>query len=352
MKQSPIYDAPEMVLSNSEGHLFLTKDGNKCHEQHLGLEIISNNAVEQWVTHITSLHQLRREREFKFCFLPAPDKQSVFWESLSPNPDHRNILKILDKLNSKVYFDPLEGLINQRLSEDHDPYPKVDTHWNSIGALIAVQGILTRWNIQNDTSNIRLLFEPYEFQGDLGIKTSPRQSSTAWNLSNRHWHNHVIYDNGVPDNGRIRVLSNMIAPVQERLLLVGDSFSYRLAELLALQFSEVYHFHGSFIDRSFFRVIQPDYFIFEQTERFFIRFPQFNVDSNFSRIVEEKIENGIDLIPTIDRHRKLRTSCVRNLHQASVIALSEKILTVNGLCETKSIDGFQGFLRTLRTHFL
>lgn len=341
-----------MVLSNPDGHMFLVNDGNRCHEQHLGEERIGTETVNRWFDHVQQLASLKKERDFKFCFLPAPDKQSVYWSTLSLAPDHRNVSCLLSKLDHRSFYDPLPRLLELVHDGDRDPYPKVDTHWNSAGALAALEGVFSRWSLEFDPIVASSLFEEYEFQGDLGIKCTPKVSGIALNLGVGHWRNKLVYDNGVPDNGRIRLFVNDKPVHQARVLIVGDSFSYRVAELLTLYFGSVFHFHGTFVDRAFFRLIQPDFMLFEQTERFFIRSPRHSIESSFFRLLEEKIEAGVDVRESIERHRRWvgpRLACV---HQSLVVAFSERnLLRYELVSDAFSAAGTSEFLRTLRCNF-
>lgn len=348
MKISPVSDAPHMVLRNAVGHLFLRGDANSCHEQHLGERVISDETVGAWKNHINSFLSLKGEIGFNFCFLPSPDKQSVFWESISNTVDNRNILKLLKNLPESTYSDPLPSLVSMR-EQGTDPYPTVDTHWNSLGAMHALAPILHRWGIDFPLKDFSLKVTSQRFEGDLGIKTSPRESGVAFNLDPRLWKNVLHYDNGVPDNGRIRIFSNRNALRCGRILLLGDSFSYRLAEILSLVFSEVFHFHGSFIDRKFIRLIRPNFFLFEQTERFFINKPRHTIESNFFRLVEEKIEAKINLGEIISTFNVLKGEAI-SLNQAMVIFSSEKCLKSYGLIDVeKNQSGFDGSLRALKS---
>lgn len=352
MKISPVADAPHMVMANADGHFFLNGDGNGCHEQHLGQRCLDPIVAALWVRHLNTILSLRGDRPFNYCFVPAPDKQSVYWETLSSAPDHRNIQMILEQLDSRWYFDPLDVLRKLRTQEGRDPYPKVDTHWNSLGAIQAFRGVLEKWKLNYDFEKLEQLITTQRSEGDLGIKMIPRVSDVFLNVEVGKWRNHLAYDNGVPDNGRIRVFGNEASPCGGRILIVGDSFSYRLAELATFIFREVYHFHGSFLDRGFIKIIQPDYFIFEQTERFFIQAPRFGFDSSFTRLLEEKIENGVDVDSSIERHRILQKNRVTSLNQAFVIALAEKHLENLGVVTERFIpNGFSSTLRAIKQSF-
>jgi hypothetical protein len=350
MKSSPIFDAPQMVLTNTDGHLFLTGDGNSCHEQHLGLEVISDFSVKSWSNQINLMSSIAAECESKFCFFPAPDKQSVYWESLSDQDDNRNILKILDVLNPKIYYDCLPDLKNCSSKKKQDIYPKVDTHWSSYGGILAIEGLLSKWGIQLDPQTLINKLIEYEIEGDLGAKTVPRKSGVARNIEVSSWKGLLIYDNSVPDNGRIRIFNNQDALHKGRLVLVGDSFSYRIAELLCHLFETVYHFHGQFIDRKLVNLIQPNYFLFEQTERFFIREPKYHVDCSFFRIIEEKIESGVDVEGFINKSRTIpKLGKIKDIHQALVIDLSEN--HINRLINNSSRfcpNGLRSFVQTIK----
>jgi hypothetical protein len=349
MKESPIEDAPNMVLSNEAGHLFLTGDGNNCHEQHLGQRIIDPSTVVHWRDHVHALIRLRSERSFDFCFLTATDKQSVYWPTLSSQPDQRNVLHLLKVLEPKLWLDPLPLLSEMALHPEQDPYPTVDTHWNTRGCFRVFKSLMERWQLACEPKAVEDRLTAQAFEGDLGRKLNPKRTGIAMNLDPRVWRPLLRYDNGIPDNGRIRVFFNQSAPIGGRLLLLGDSFSYRLSEIAAVYFREVLHFHGAHLDRNTIRLIQPDWFVFEQTDRFFIRPPRFSIDVPFFRLIEEKVEQGMDLADFVAQHRFVGGQRLASLHQSLIVDLSERQLQALGIGTRKCApDGLESALRAWR----
>ena len=350
MKKSAVYDAPHMVLSNEYGHLFLTGDGNKCHEQHLGIVRIDAFVAKKWIDQIIEMENIAKGTNSLFCFLTAPDKQSIYWETLCDKEDNRNIKKIFDGLNSTIYHDPLQEIIDSNLAKEFDVYPKVDSHWCSIGAIVALQGILKKMGENFDLLSVINSCEDNSIGGDLGIKTTPRTLGVARDLKSSLWKSLLIYDNSVPDNGRIRLFENSNALVKEKILFVGDSFSYKLADIASQIFQSVFHFHGQFIDKECLRIIHPKYFIFEQTERFFIKEPKYSLDESFFQILEDKVKSNVEVKNFLNNCRVTPKNDISlNVDQLLIIDLSESYLQKLDLLEQKySSKKLELFLQTVK----
>lgn len=352
MKISPVADAPEMVLRNRDGNLFLRNDSNHCHEQHLGLKPIPGEVIQRWLEHFNRFIEEGKELDFEFTVLPAPDKQSVYWSTLSDQPDHRNIDLITRHLQARHIIDPLPSLLAKVDSGVKHVYPRTDTHWSATGASAALKAALDKWNLKNNLDALENRFKGVSIVGDLGRKLIPQESGPSMELEETVWRSLLKYDNHVPDNGHIRIFHNPDAPNRCRLLVVGDSFSNKLTEIASTQFEEVYHFHGGYIDRVFLGFIQPHFFIFEQTERFFSHGPRHSINSNFHRLIEEKIDAGIDLPEIANRRPRLSSKKLNSIHQTLVAAASENfLLKLSITTQPENPSGFQKLIRSIRLTF-
>lgn len=134
------------------------------------------------------------------------------------------------------------------------------------------------------------------------------------------------------------------------MLVCGDSFSYRLGELLSQCYRTVMHFHGAYFDRRLLQVLRPAAIVFEQTERFFIRPPRFSMDAPVDRLLEEKVAAGVDVASTMSQHRMFNRPAATDVNHMVFVETAERYLQRWGVVSERwSPDGFAAWLRMLPT---
>jgi hypothetical protein len=203
-----------------------------------------------------------------FVFVLAPDKHSVY----------RHVLPEAYQYRQAYYLTQLECVLDiaptlRAIAPVVDVYPRTDSHWNQIGAHIAAGAVIAKLNVRAPDNFITWRMDT--LPGDLGGKLSPLETSER-PVAVFKDPSQLIYDNGVPNNGRIRIFSRL----QDcRLndgnlcLIFGDSFSYDMVHSLKESFDVVVQVHSFALDFELIRKLQPNYVIAEMTERFASRLP-------------------------------------------------------------------------------
>ncbi len=87
-----------------------------------------------------------------------------------------------------------------------------------------------------------------------------------------------VYDNGLPNLGRLRVFINEAASQSERWLILHDSFGEWLSLIMPAFAGTSCFLHNPDFDEIFVRKFRPTRVFFIQVERFFIRAPLNGVD--------------------------------------------------------------------------
>jgi len=148
----------------------------------------------------------------------------------------------------------------------------------------------------------------------------------------------------VPDNGRIRVFINPDGVINGRLLIIGDSYSYNLAEVAACVFKEVVQIHVSDLEDGIIEELHPTHVIFEKAERFFIQKPL--MFKNFFEIISKKIQDrGIASVgPIITRFNYYKPLPIH----IGINGLISKMQ--NFLAKEKLIDGPLTFAPDINNH--
>ena len=109
-----------------------------------------------------------------------------------------------------------------------DLYPKTDSHWNQLGSFIAAELVCAR--IGKVIPPVVIGWNETRRPGDLGSKLDPVEASPRL-VARLAAKSYQIYDNLLPNNGRVRVFSKRIQATEPgnrtcKLLMFGDSFSY------------------------------------------------------------------------------------------------------------------------------
>jgi hypothetical protein len=132
----------------------------------------------------------------------------------------------------------------------------------------------------------------FDHRGDLGSKLKPPESAPRLVAELRE-QSRLIYDNCVPNNGRVRVWAKPLSACgerQTRLALFGDSFAYDLAHFLKEVFDIVLHVHAFSVDYRLTKVFSPDLVLSEITERFVLRVPNPGDGEPLTVLWQEKVD--------------------------------------------------------------
>jgi hypothetical protein len=280
---------PDLTIRHGE-HLFVSGDTNHVNQQHLGTVLIPPEVKEEWLTIIRSRQQHFLTRGSEFFFLIAPDKQTVYRHILPRDYQFRQS-EFLSGLSCLVDVAPQLSTLSTIL----DVYPRTDSHWNQLGAYIAAQMLHGRRGL--NMPSIPITWLENERIGDLGNKLDPMEPS-ARRYAHIRSQSHLMYDNLVPNNGRIRIWSKtrqVVPETKTKLVFFGDSFSYDVVHFLKEIYDLVVHVHAFAVDYRITDAVAPDLVVAEITERFLLRAPNPSDGEPLDALWAEKVGEGATL---------------------------------------------------------
>ena len=262
------------VLKGTKNWLFLDNDTNQSVEQFQGKKLIDSANLESWQQYFLSLHESSTQHAYRYAVLIAPSKEAVYPQFY---PYKRAVVTPIDQLIEAfqlVY--PLEEL------DSEDPYSffKTDTHWSIHGAKLATLAVLSIYGLEKTAVEKLLLQDTFRRVykvGDLGIKLFPPFGADEWVCANFSMYSAMVYDNGLPNFGRLMVFHKADAVFDASCLVFGASSSYSMLAFLCRIFKRVTFIHtAGNVDPLMIEAIQPNYVLCQTNERYITRAPDTN----------------------------------------------------------------------------
>jgi alginate O-acetyltransferase complex protein AlgJ len=267
----------KMVLEGRDGYLFLTNDTNRVVDQVEGSFPLEERQI--WAT--AMIHAARHA----FCAAIGAEYHHAIV------PDRENVLsRYLPKTVRPGRFGPRPVIQYQEAGATrlHDflydiaalastpaepSFPKNDTHWTWDGAVRYAGALLSRMGCDPHLIDMPDAVErSYDNPGDLGSKIgSPPMRFKL--LISPDPAVRPIYDNRLPNVGRLRLTANSKRHPAERWVVLHDSFGEIMTLLLPLCAAKICFVHTSDFDEVFIRKFRPSKVIMLQIERFFVRQP-------------------------------------------------------------------------------
>lgn len=289
------------ALEIIEGHgnwLFLDNDTNNSVEQFTGKLKLSRQERAEWKKYFRTLLDLQETYGFHVCMLIAPSKEMVFPQHY---PFERGKSTAIDQVLNLVP-EKLDVIFPVRVLQESEKrsYRMCDTHWSHFGSMKASVEVASHQ--KTDISELLELFNNDHYRtkhvtGDLGNKIYPNRKHDEEFLASFNHQKYVVFDNKLPNFGRMRVIYYDNAIYDEVLLILGSSSSYTLFNYLCRIYKIVVFVHcAGNIDISFVEAISPDYVLTQSNARFIIRPP--SVDENYFTYIEEKLENRDSAFPS------------------------------------------------------
>lgn len=264
------------VLEGRDGYLFLTNDTNRVIDQVEGRYRLGDRMV--WAT--AMVHAARRAfcttigAEYFHAIVPDRENvlpqflpESVIPGRLGPRPVMQYRAAGADRLHDFFYD------IDVLTAQAEPPFPRNDTHWTWDGAFRYAQAILARMGQAPSLIEMPEAAEHvYDNPGDLGSKIgSPPMRFKL--LISPDPALRPVYDNQLPNVGRVRITANAKHPPEERWIVMHDSFGEILTLLLPLCAAKICFVHTSDFDEVFIKNFRPTKVLMLQIERFFVRQP-------------------------------------------------------------------------------
>ncbi|AAZ37245.1 hypothetical protein QCD83_18675 [Pseudomonas savastanoi pv. phaseolicola] len=288
------FEAPQKVLIGKHQWLFLDNDSNDSVDQFTGMLEFPVSDQEKWKTYISDIQSISTINKFEWLMVLAPSKEYVFQDyyphELSENNTPSQFMRLFEGHQKIVY--PLNLLIHHRELS----YWKGDTHWTDYGAYIIFKDTLERFHLPvlNFDTHCRIEFSIKNSIGDLSEKLPGHAKQPKVQLSDcPHDHSEfVIYDNRIPNNGRIIISENAQPLCSESILIFGSSSAYNLVKFFQMYFRRVVLVHSAAeLDMEIINHEKPKYVLLQSNSRFINVAPEYLGTHSVRRLTSSKIEN-------------------------------------------------------------
>lgn len=281
--------AEHKVLRGEQGWLFLDNDTNGSVEQFLGRKLLPSAELRLWQHYAEQLSMLAEQHDFKALLLLVPSKERVY--------SHFYPLKAgkqspVDQVVSRCSPHCTVVYPERELRDfSQQSYLKTDTHWSALGAQLGTR--LTAKALGLDGDQLSRVFAADQYRlytktGDLGAKVYPPMQAEEWMLANYNFNKFVLYDNKLPNFGRVMVVQDSSALHAGTCLLFSSSSAYSMLGYLARTFQTLILVHtAGNIDPSLLQWVKPDFVVAQTNARFVVKAPV--VDYSLCQVMKEKL---------------------------------------------------------------
>lgn len=256
------------ALAGRMGQLFLGGDSNDSIGQFTESRSLTERNAAGWSNTFRQFPGWRKIHGLaRLSLLIAPAKEEILREYY---PLPRGARTILDDFVTR-FRDPAPILPKWELWNRRDlAWSRTDTHWTDYGAAIAAAAVLKAWGLPSTgpDSGLPETWRLRQRIGDLGSKVQPQVASHELTFL-PEVPARLVFDNGVTNQGNIRLYRHPQAPQPGRLLIFGDSFGTNLAEAFSGVFAEVaYAYQPAGFDPELVAAVRPDHVLLQITQRF------------------------------------------------------------------------------------
>lgn len=263
------------VLHGEGPWLFLDNDTNGSVGQHTGDIRLNRQQRKAWKQYMKGVQSLALQQGIGYCLLVAPAKEAVFFDKHPLPRAHETVMDDMTSAAPKGFN--LVYPVAELREMSKRSFRVTDTHWTSPGA--AEASILAVAAMGDDADAARQLFSQDKYRvkrvnGDLGIKTFPPTSHNEQVLQGYRYRNHLVYDNGLPNFGRVMVINNPAAIYAKRCLILGSSSAYSMLAYLSRVYRELVLVHcAGNVDEQLVANLEPDVVLLQTNARFVVRAP-------------------------------------------------------------------------------
>lgn len=281
------------VLHGKEGWLFLDNDTNKSVEQFTGKLLLERAERNNWKGYFKGLQQLAETLKIPLTMLMAPSKESVFQQFYPYARAKTTASEQLAELLPKGF--PFVYPVAELAASSTRTFRVTDTHWSVHGACLATQ--LSAVSLGLNAADVASVFNTDAFYskqmvGDLGNKVFPPARHAEDVLSSFSYRKQVVYDNQLPNFGRVIVARYAEALHDGHLLILGSSSAYSMLDYACRLFSCVTLIHtAGNVDTELVKQLKPDFLLTQTNARFIVRAP------TLSYSLLESIAEKLDAIP-------------------------------------------------------
>lgn len=295
-----------VAIVGENGWIYIAHGANDFVRQYRGELPLSDEGLAAWAALLDDRIAAAAQLGVPLVCLAVPDKLSIHPEHYPEPlaPARRPMEQILDAVRPGQLTYPLEQL--RRAAARTEMSLRTDSHVTTAGGAVLAQAVLAGLGLGRRAPRERPLARPFLLSGDLGSKFAPRLHEivrtpiAAPELE-------VVEDNAgdlLPLGAHLgvrRVTRNPAAPIDGRLVIFGDSYSYidagapgNLGERLACAFREVHFVWAPFCwDAAYLEKYPPDAVLLQMAERFVVTVPRQNVDVEGLAIETLRRKSGI-----------------------------------------------------------
>lgn len=265
------------VLVGQDGHLFLTNDTNRVIDQIEGRFVLEPRQL--WGTALAhaSRRALCEAQGARYDHIVIPDRETVLSrflpEQVSPGRDGLRPLEQYLRVGAeRVHRFAYEPDVLRRAYDEPSLF-KGDTHWTCDGAIRYMRALLPGLGCDlSPYDSVAIKSYAYQNPGDLSVKIGAEPEPAIIRMPEAPVLK-AVYDNNLPNLGRMRVYDNPEGPERERWLVLHDSFGEWLTLMLPLLARTTCFLHMPDWDEIFVLDFKPTRVLFLQIERFFVRQP-------------------------------------------------------------------------------
>ncbi len=238
LRENLLSEGNEQVIVGDDGFLFF----NDTTGDYIGTSVLSDEQILSIATSLENIYNYVKQKGAAFVFAVAPNKNSIYSEKMPERyifSNERNVDKLYQVLEARgvPYIDLRPHLLNTK--DDGLLYFKRDTHWNSDGALIAVNAILDLPQVYEKITK-RVDFKLFredntDFAGDLDDLLYPDGNGfdvdTYYNLTDQY-----IFTSAYQTPMDMQISSR--SGGEGTLLMFRDSFANSMLPFLCSSFRE------------------------------------------------------------------------------------------------------------------
>lgn len=280
---------PLKVVEGHEGWLFLDNDTNASVDQYRGRVRLTDGGLAGWQGYLRGLAGLAAENEIPWSMLVAPAKETVMGPRY--HPEAQGACQPVDQLlalpESPGIVHPVSAL--ERLGDD--AFIRTDTHWTQRGAMTATVELAASLGLGREAVVQVFAEDRYVSRamgGDLGNKLTPRQTCDVEMLRSFSFVRYRVYDNGLPNFGRLLVIAYPEALVEGTCLVFGSSSTNSMFHFLCRLFRRVIFIHSAGnLDREVVAATRPDYLVVQTNARFLVQVPA--LEQSLARMIGDKV---------------------------------------------------------------
>ncbi|MBR4981435.1 MAG: hypothetical protein IKY94_02620 [Lachnospiraceae bacterium] len=271
----------EQVVAGKDDWLFYVEksDGDSIADYE-GTKRYPEEEMKEFL-YTTLVNQIQMEEKgIQTAILVAPNKENVYPDYMADfyvhNPVSNTDLLVEYLQNNGVrILSSKENMLE--LASEYELYYPYDSHWNQLGAYVAVGSILQSFHIATEKlENRQILSYPLKGNyhegawsdlahlGGLNYIFDDEMEYEVEGTVQIDWNQYAV----TQFNKEVWHYSNADAKLSQSLFLIGDSFRTAMIPALCELYQEVYVIHRTDYMPQMLEEIQPDYVIVEYVERY------------------------------------------------------------------------------------